>query len=636
MSVLPVGISRVSDLMQANVLSQQIDGTQAQLLQVENEMSTGQAVSTPSDNPAAAAIIMQLTQTLNRQQSYNDTINSVSAQLSQTDSSLGNLTTLLQQAETIASADVGSDVTQTQRTSDASVVQSLYSQALSIANQQYNGQYLFGGASADTQPFVESNGVVEFVGNAQTLQTSIDDGISISSQTNGAQVFGALSSGVTGSANLSPDLSASTRISDLGGASNGGLQLGSITLGNGSLTQTVDLSSASSLGDVVNLINQAAVGGITASITGQGLTLTGAPTDNITLTGATAQELGISTLPSGAGAGTPVVGSSLNPKVTLLTPLASLNDGAGIDNSGLTITNGQFSKTITWSPTGTVQDMLNAINGAGLGLVAQINSAGTGINVLNASQGTSLSIGENGGNTAADLGLQTLSLSTPLSQLNNGQGVQTAGGATADFQITARDGSTFQVSVSAATTVQDVINEINAATGGKVTASLASTGSGIVLTDSSGGAGTLGVTELNDSSAAGDLGLNVAASGNTLTGTDVGAPTSAGVFGNLQALMTALQSGNQRDITAAGTAIETDVNRVIESQGKTGAVQKELTNQQSDLTSQNTATQSLLSQLQDVDMAKAISQFQTLQTALEASLETAANTLQISLLNFIA
>ena len=636
MSVLPVGISRVSNLMQANLLSQQIDGSEAQILQVQNELSTGQAVSTPSDNPAAAAIIMQLTQTLNRQQSYNDTINSVSAQLSQTDSSLGNLTTLLQQAEQIASADVGSDVNQTQRTSDASVVQSLYSQALSIGNQQYNGQYLFGGASGNTQPFVESNGVVEFVGSAQTLQTSIDDGISISSQTNGAQVFGALSSGVTGSANLSPDLSASTRISDLGGASNAGLQLGSLTLGNGSLTQTVDLSSASSLGDVVNLINQAAVGGITASITGQGLNLTGAPTDNITVTGATAQDLGISTPSAGAGAGTPVVGSSLNPKVTLLTPLSSLQNGAGIDNSGLTITNGQFSKTITWSPTGTVQDMLNAINGAGLGVVAQINSAGTGINVLNASQGTSLSIGENGGNTAADLGLQTMSLSTPLSKLNNGKGVQTAGGATPDFQITARDGSTFQISVSAAQTVQDVINEINAATGAKVTASLATTGSGIVLTDTSGGAGTLSVTELNDSSAAGDLGLNVAASGNTLTGADAGAPTSAGVFGNLQALMTALQSGSQQDITAAGQAIQTDISRVIESQGQTGATQKELTNRQTDLSQQNTATQSLLSQLQDVDMAQAISQFQTLQTALEASLETAANTMQISLLNFIA
>ena len=315
--------------------------------------------------------------------------------------------------------------------------------------------------------------------------------------------------------------------------------------------------------------------------------------------------------------------------------MSTLYNGSGIDNSGLTITNGQLSKTITWSPTGTVQDMLNAINGAGLGVQAEINSAGTGINILNASQGTSLSVGENGGQTAADLGLQTLSLSTPLSQLNNGQGVQTAGGATPDFQITARDGSTFQISVSSATTVGDVINEINAATGGKVTASLATTGSGIVLTDSSGGAGTLSVTPLNASDAANELGLNVTASGNTLTGADVGAPTSNGVFGDLQALMNGLQSGDQDAITAAGGNIQNDTNTVIAVRGQTGAVEQELTRQQTDLQEQGTATQSLLSQLQDVDMTTAVTQFQTLQTALQASYETAADTLQTSLLNFL-
>jgi flagellar hook-associated protein 3 FlgL len=636
MSVIPIGLTRISSLMQADLTSQNIDGTQAELLKVENELSTGQAINTPSDNPSAASMIMQLQQSLNTQQTYNDTINTATAQLSETDSSLGNLTTLLQQAQQIASADVGSDVTATQRQSDVAVVQSIYNQSLSIANQQYNGQYLFGGATGNTQPFVESNGVVQYVGSSQTLQNNIDTGISVSFQANGAQVFGSLTSGVTGSANLTPALTAQTRLSDLGGASNDGIQLGSIQLSNGAVTQTVDLSSASSVGDVVNLINQAAVGGITASITGQGLTLTGSPTGNITVTGTTAQDLGIATPAAGEGVDTPDVGSSLNPRVTLLTPISTLRNGLGIDNSGLTITNGQITKTITWPPGGTVQDMLNAINGAGLGVQAQINSAGTGIDILNASQGTSLSVGENGGQTAADLGVQSLALSTPLSQLNNGAGVQTAGGATPDFQITASDGSTFQVSISGAQTVQDVINAINTAASPKVTASLAANGSGIVLTDTSGGTGPFSVTPLNQSNAAADLGLNVPASGNTITGADVGAPTSQGIFGDLQALMAGLQSGDQQAITSAGTNIQNDTNNVIEQRGQTGAVEQELASRQTDLTQQNTATQSLLSQLQNVDMTQAVTQLQTLQTSLQASYETAASTLQVSLLNFLA
>jgi flagellar hook-associated protein 3 FlgL len=635
MSLLPLGFSRVSSLMQANLTSQEIDSQQSQLAKLENELSTGQAITQPSDNPSAAATIIQLQQTLNTQQTYNDTINSASAQLSQTDNGLGNLTTLLQQAQQIASADVGSDVTQTQRQSDVAVVQSLYNQALAIANQQYNGQYLFGGATGNTQPFVESNGVVQFAGSSQTLENNIDSGILLSLQANGAEVFGALSSGVTGSADVSPSLTAQTRLTDVGGATSDGIQLGSIQLSNGIVTQTVDLSSASSIGDVVNFINQAAVGGITASITGQGLTLTGAPGDNITVTGTTAQDLGIATPSGGEGAGNPDVGTSLNPQVTLLTPLSNLDNGSGIDNSGLVITNGQLSQTVTWSPTGTVQDMLNAINGAGLGVLAEINSTGTGINVLNASQGTSLSIGENGGATAADLGLQTLSLSTPLSSLNNGQGVQTAGGATPDFQITAQDGSTYQVSVSSATTIADVINDINAATGPAVTASLATVGSGIVLTDNTGGPGTLSVSELNASDASADLGLNVAAAGNTLTGDEGGAPTPTGIFGNLQSLMNSLQSGDQDAITAAGTNLQNDTSRVIQLRGQTGAAEQELASQQTSLSQQGTATQALLSQLQNVDMATAITQFQTLQTAMEATLQTAASSLQVSLLNFL-
>jgi flagellar hook-associated protein 3 FlgL len=230
-----------------------------------------------------------------------------------------------------------------------------------------------------------------------------------------------------------------------------------------------------------------------------------------------------------------------------------------------------------------------------------------------------------------------MALTTPLSQLNNGSGVQTAGGITPDFQITARDGTTFQISVSGANTVQDVINDINTATGGKVIASLATTGSGLVLTDTTGATtDPLSIKALNNSNAAAQLGLSGSASSTTLTGTDVGAQNSGGIFGNLQALMSSLQSGNAQSITAAGEGIQTDINRVVELHGQTGAYEQELSSRQTSIQQQTTATQTLLSQLKDVNMAQAISQFETLQTALQANLETAASTLQISLMNFIA
>ncbi len=164
MSVVPTGISHVSNLMQSSLLTSQITGTQTQLLTIENELSTGLAVSTPSDNPAAAAIIMQLQQTLNRQASYNDTINGVSAQMSQTDTSLGNLTTLLQQAEQIASADVGSDVARRSAPAMPPSSRAFTPRPLPSPTSKPTGNTFSPAPPRSTQPFVESNGVVEFVG----------------------------------------------------------------------------------------------------------------------------------------------------------------------------------------------------------------------------------------------------------------------------------------------------------------------------------------------------------------------------------------------------------------------------------------------------------------------------------------
>jgi flagellar hook-associated protein 3 FlgL len=638
MSTMPIGLARVSNLLTTDLMQQSIGANQTQLLQVENELSTGLAINQPSDNPAAASTIEELQKTLARRQTYNDNINTASSQLGETDSTLGSLTTLLQQAQTIASQNVGSDVTAQQRQSAATVVQSIYTQAISMGNTQFNNMYIFGGQNAQTAPFVAANGGVEFVGSQSTLDNTVDQGASLSFQADGAQVFGSMTSGVMGTANISPDLSATTRLSDVSGASNQGVRLGSIQISDGTVTKTVDLSGANTIGDVVNLINAAGVGSVTAAISGQGLTLSGTSSENISVqnvNGTMASDLGIATASGGVGVGTPDAGSSVNPKVTVLTPMSDLLNGAGVDGSGIIITNGGKSQTITWSPTDNVQDFLNDINGAGLGVQAQINAAGTGINIINATQGTAMTVGENGGTSATELGIRSYSPTTLLSSMNNGTGIQTAGGSTPDFQVTTANGTKFSVSIGSATTVQDVINAINTAGGGSVTASFATTGNGLVLTDNTTGSGSLAVSPLNDSSAASQLGLLNDPSGNTINGGDVNGIQGSGVFDNLLKLMNGLQTSNQQEITAASTALQNNINQSIQSRGQVGAVEQELTSRQTELTQENTATQSLISSLQDANVASTASQFQTLQTAYQASLLTAAQSLNLSLFNFL-
>lgn len=635
MAILPTSLARVSDQLRSSVALSTMTQTQAQLLDVENQISTGKRVNVASDDPGAAAVIQQLQKTLEQRSGYSTNLQNATSQLSEVDSTLGNLTDLLQQAQTIASQNVGTDVTADQRQSAAAVVQTLMDQAMSIGNTQFEGSFIFGGDRSTTAPFVDKNGQIQFVGTGAVMQNSVDENLSLQININGAQVFNALSGKAAG-ANLSPSVLPTTRLVDLGGATSDGVTPGSIKLSDGTSTAIVDLSHADNLGDVATAINAAGLTGVSASVGSNGLVLSGSGDISVNEIGGgtTAADLGILT-PTAAGAGVTVIGSNVNAKVTPLTPLSSLRSGAGIDPSGIKINNGGTAVSVSFAGLNTVQDVINAINGSKAGVTAQVNAAGTGIDIVNPTQGTSMSISENGGTSAADLGLQTTSGSTQLASLNGGQGIHLATGP--DMQITRMDGTTFSVDLDGANTVQDVINTINAADGGGgVTASLDPSTNGIKLSDATGGSGTLAVASLNGSTAVADLGLsNGTTSGTTLTGTDVNPVQSTGLFGDLQKLRDSLQKNDTQGITAAAQLVQTDYSRVSVSRGVNGARLKDFQNRQTQLADENVATQSFLSDLQDTDFTTAITKFQTLQTALQANYSIAAKTMNLSLLNFL-
>lgn len=650
MSVLPLNLARVSNLTRTGLVTSSVSRTQAQLAVVQNELTTGKRLNRPSDEPGDSSAAIQLQKVLEQRKSYADNIDASRSQLSEVDSTLGDLSGLLQEAQNIASANVGSDVTADARKSAAAVIQSIYQQAVSLGNKQFNGVYLFGGDKATDPPFeVGENGGVKFVGSATTLLNRVDENASLSFMANGAEVFGALSTRITGTADLTPGASVATRLSDLRGATNEGVKPGAIVLGNGTTTATVDLSHADTLGDVVTAINTAAVGGITASVGAAGnLVLTGGGTDNITVNevsgGATARQLGILTA-TGGGAGTPVNGLPTQPALSELTPLTALNGGAGIDlASGLTITSGNKTVTVNFSSPplragATVGDLLNAINASGADVTARINAAGTGIDIVNPNQGVQMSVAENGGTTAADLGVRSFNATTPLSELNFGKGVKTVAGD--DLTITRSNGTSFTVDLDGAVTIQDVVDKINDAdtSGGlnpaTLTASVSASGNGITLTDTAGGGGSPSIAALNFSTALKDLGLDVTATGAVLAGRDVNPVAAQGVFANLAALRDALLNNDTLGITATAESLHADYDRVVRTRGETGARVQEFEARRDRLEDQNIATQALLSELQDTDFTSAIAKFESLQTSLQASMQAGARSLSLSLMDFL-
>ncbi len=136
-------------------------------------------------------------------------------------------------------------------------------------------------------------------------------------------------------------------------------------------------------------------------------------------------------------------------------------DGAPLDrDSGLQIVNGGQTHTVSFSSAKTVEDLLNILNGSDAGVLAQINDTGDGLDLRTRVSGSDFSVGENGGTTAAQLGLRSFTESTRLDDLNFGVGIHTRDGA--DFAIRRKDGVTLNIDLNAGLSAAAKLNSAGA------------------------------------------------------------------------------------------------------------------------------------------------------------------------------
>jgi flagellar hook-associated protein 3 FlgL len=330
---------------------------------------------------------------------------------------------------------------------------------------------------------------------------------------------------------------------------------------------------------------------------------------------------------------------------TNFTDVTTGGSGEALDTaSGLVLTNGGETVTLDISTAETLEDLFNLISGAQIGLAADLNAEGNGINVRSLLSGADFTIGENGGTTATQLGIRTYTLSTPLADLNRGVGVPTSDTAN-DLEIVARDGTVLSIDLTGATTVDDVLVRINTAAGIaglNITAQLAAVGNGIEIVDATGGAGTLAVNGIEGSQAAEYLGfipngtVTIDGSGNqVLNSEDRNTLEVDSVYNTLIRLRQALENSDSEAIGRAVERLDVDLDRATFARGEIGTRLQTLDVVQTRLEDENVQLQSALSNEIDVDLIEAISNLTARQYALQASLQTAASILNLSILDYI-
>ncbi|CAK9884679.1 MAG: Flagellar hook-associated protein 3 [Candidatus Erwinia impunctatus] len=198
---------RLSTTMMYDQQMRGISSSQSSWMDVGQQLSSGKRVVNPSDDPVAAARSVVLNQSLAQTSQYKTAQTFATTSISQEETTLQQVTSLVQQAQTVVVAAANGTLADDDRASYATQLEGLRAQLLNLANStDGNGRYLFAGYKTDTPPFTQdSAGNVTYAGGNTAITQQVDASRTMVTSHTGTEVFMSL----TSNAKPEPDGSAS-------------------------------------------------------------------------------------------------------------------------------------------------------------------------------------------------------------------------------------------------------------------------------------------------------------------------------------------------------------------------------------------------------------------------------------------
>lgn len=158
----------------------------------QTEITSGNKINQPSDDPAGAADIVRLTGDKAEIAQYTSNAAAGQDRLNFTDSVLSNVQTMIQRVITLGQTalgnlGLGSNTDPSEYTTE---INSLRDQLVSTANSSFQGSYLFGGTVADKPPYaLQPDQSVTYQGNSNVTKVQVGGSSTLQVQIPGDQVF---------------------------------------------------------------------------------------------------------------------------------------------------------------------------------------------------------------------------------------------------------------------------------------------------------------------------------------------------------------------------------------------------------------------------------------------------------------
>ncbi|SFN54566.1 flagellar hook-associated protein 3 FlgL [Formivibrio citricus] len=163
---------------------------------LQEQLSTGKRILTPSDDPIASARVLTINQSASINTQYSTNSDSADSALRTTESTLSQVISVIQDVQTLAVNAGNPSLTVSEKKMLDSELQGRYQELLGLANgTDGNGVYLFSGFQ-NSKPFTETSyGNVTYNGDEGQRLIQISSGRQIPVSENGVDVFQRIKNG---------------------------------------------------------------------------------------------------------------------------------------------------------------------------------------------------------------------------------------------------------------------------------------------------------------------------------------------------------------------------------------------------------------------------------------------------------
>ncbi len=182
---------RVSTVqMQQQSVDSMLD-IQAKLAHTQEQVATGKRVLSPSDDPSAAAHVVELEQEIAVTERFQANADSAVSQLGHEDGLLGSVANILHRVRELAVQGNNDTLSAVDRSAIAQEVYQRAEELLGIANSRdAGGDYVFAGFQSDTPPFSHDGvGNYSYAGDQGRRHAQIGHSTQVAVNDSGARVF---------------------------------------------------------------------------------------------------------------------------------------------------------------------------------------------------------------------------------------------------------------------------------------------------------------------------------------------------------------------------------------------------------------------------------------------------------------